>query len=60
MPFFEISAWPAGDQEELPTWLTIVESVSICQAYVEGEKLFQEQFPELEYSEYVLRASAVY
>ena len=62
MPFFEISAWPAGDveHEELPIWLTIVESVSISQACVEGEKLFHEQFPELEHSEYVLRTSSAY
>jgi hypothetical protein len=62
MPFFEVSAWPAGEaeREQLPIWLTIVESASISEACVEGEKLFQDQFPELEHSEYVLRTSSAY
>jgi hypothetical protein len=62
MPFFEISAWPAGnaEHEELPIWLTIVESTSISQAYADGEKLFHEQFPDLEHSEYILRTTSSY
>ena len=62
MPYFEITAWPAGDDEHeaLPIWLTVVESGSISEAYMEGEKLFHEQFPELEHSEYVLRTSSAY
>jgi len=62
MPFFEISAWPAGnaEHEELPVWMAVVESVSISRAYAEGERLFQEECPELEHSEYVLRTSSAY